>query len=645
MSELRRHCATLLNSVPSAAELQTVEAVLNTALTRQRVASTPLGETWQASCPEPEDTAARRKFLAALAPNLLLDGVWLARVAAPATAHRASESHLLALYCQLVGLDNPATAPAARFRAQLTLAGVTLPKLDAPDFFDDPAWPDFALELPHIHLCLLHRPRRFFPELLGYTLAHVCRAPAWWDTPATGTDAGNLAQDALTAYPQREAEAGRIQAGWNLYLEIFTTLARNLGAAMNQQETATAAMARIIAAKRAEAIGYHRRVMLQGRSLDEWLAEDDSGALLQALRKSPCPMAGRLLRATAFGGPMFGVFTEEEQRICAAWLAETDAPTPPKTSAVREDPTKPIDSTTPQPLDRRRLFTALLRAESPGDRPPAAKDFIERLLRRTRCFAPLQRGLRRPFAYTPERFHQRISAMHQHEVGRYRPLSGPPPVSRDYCRWLAYQLAPAILVDGAWLAGIPDAAEILGPEARHLLHIYADEFGKGRSDWNHPNVYRQLLSELDFEPPAIDSDEFSQQPLFLDSAFDIPVYLLAIGQYSDQYFPELLGLNLAIELSGLGAGYMCGIDILRHYRLDPTILQLHLSIDNLASGHAARARDAIDIYLSAIKQRQGETAMQTQWRRIWIGYLSLHQAASGLALNAFAKYLRERLLN
>ncbi|MDD1650266.1 MAG: iron-containing redox enzyme family protein, partial [Methylococcaceae bacterium] len=238
---------------------------------------------------------------------------------------------------------------------------------------------------------------------------------------------------------------------------------------------------------------------------------------------------------------------------------------------------------------------------------------------------------------------QFIDQQHRKELERYRPLTAPPRVDRDYCRWAVLQLAPAILLDGTWLAGIPSAAEKLDETRRHLLKIYADELGYGRAEWNHPNVYRRLLASLGYDLPASDTEAFARHPAFVDAAFDLPVYLMAIGLMNDHYFPELLGLNLAIELSGLGAPYLRAIDILRHHGMDPTILQLHLSIDNLASGHAARARDAIELYLEEIRQREGPVAMRAAWDRIWQGYNTLRLASLSITLSIAGRYGLHRL--
>jgi hypothetical protein len=98
-----------------------------------------------------------------------------------------------------------------------------------------------------------------------------------------------------------------------------------------------------------------------------------------------------------------------------------------------------------------------------------------------------------------------------------------------------------------------------------------------------------------------------------------------------------LGLNLAIELSGLGSGYQNAIESLSACGINPLIAELHLSIDNLASGHTHRARNAIALYLAAIFQTQGHEAQQKAWERIYRGYLSYRIALVSIALVMFLR--------
>jgi len=168
-------------------------------------------------------------------------------------------------------------------------------------------------------------------------------------------------------------------------------------------------------------------------------------------------------------------------------------------------------------------------------------------------------------------------------------------------------------------AGHPQVAE-------RLSKIYYDEIGAGVISQNHPYIVRQLLESQGIRLPPVHSPEFIAVRHFLDSAFDLPVYLLAISLVSREYLPELLGLNLAIEISGLGRVYLRLADELAYWGINPTLVNLHTTIDNTASGHSALAMQAIQIYLDSIAMREGKQAMQAQWRRISNGYCSLQTA-------------------
>jgi len=682
-SDLRALCQTLLNGSPDRGTLQTVEDFIKTALLgAQGQQSSPelRLETWTpVDAPNVADLAERRSLLLALSPSILLEGAWLARVSQPATGHLSAHGHLFAIYGRMIGLDDASPPLPQHFRTLLTSVRVSLPPLFSPSFFNDRRFPDFALHMPCLHLGLMHRPRTFFPELLGYTLGHCFLDSAWWASLADQRDTSwisarerfsddvrPLASAALESYLREHDDSERIRAGWHLYRRMFESLLTDFSNGRNRRPTTVDAMADIVRTKRPYAVAYHRRVMLQERPLDQWLAEieDDPGPLLEALRNSPyvdfkCPAAGRLIRAMDIGGSMFGVFTAAERRLCLDWVENPDAEAKPidasgtalgpvtalcaeqNLPSARDRPKKPMPSR--HTANCRRLFTTLLRTESASDCPPEATIAVERILRRSRwldLLRPIRRSLRH---YDPKAFSQWIEATYRQEAMRYRPLNGNPKIRREFCLWAILQLVPSILVDGCWLAGVPTASENLGEVELHLLQIYADEVGKGEQEQNHANVYRRLLESLDLAVPGVETEDFAQDRRLTDAAFELPVYMLAVGLLKDRYFPELLGLNLAIELSGLGAGYMQVVDILRYYGIDPTIIQLHQTIDNLASGHAGRARDAILLYLDRIRQQSDLSAVQLAWHRIRLGYVSLHIAVLPLTGRFMQRYFGDRL--
>jgi hypothetical protein len=672
--DLRSLCQVLLNACPDRGTLQTAEALVRTALLTDQGPPDFQTETWTPVSPSSVlDQAERRSLVLALSPAMLLEGAWLARVAQPAMAHLPVPGALFAIYCRMVGPTSDSIPLPLRFRNLLTALNLDLPPLYSPTFFSDPRCPDFALHLPCLHLSLLHRPRTFFPELLGYTLAHCFLDPAWWARLAGGLDSAwvsarerfsndvrPLASAAWESYLRTDGDSERIRAGWHLYRRSFEALLLAASGDGHRPITAQEAMADIVRTKRPYAVAYHRRVMLRGRSLDRWLeeAENDPAPLLEALRNSPyvnlaCPAASRLIRAMDFGGSMFGAFTADERRLCLEWIENPAAEAEPEdsrgTALGRAGETGTVQAPSNTAVrpgkhseNRRRLFTALLRAESSGDCPPEAAIAVERMLRRSRRLDWLKPGRHCPRHYDPAAFSSWIESIYRREVTRYRPPRGDPGIGREFCLWAILQLAPAILVDGCWLAGIPTASENLGEVERHLLHIYADEVGMGKPEQNHANVYRRLLESLDLAIPDFETEAFARDPRFVDAAFEFPAYMLAIGLLKNRYFPEMLGLNLAIELSGLGAAYMQVVDILRHHGIDPAIIQLHQTIDNLESGHAARARDAVLLYLDRIR-RSDSAAVQAAWFRVRLGYLSLQTAVLPLAGRLIQRYFADRL--
>ena len=662
MSELRRLCQALLNGPCQPADLAQAASQLDQALGEARATDTEgvsvPGAPWRgASIEELAPDAAQRTFmLRALAPLGLLEGIWLGRVASPASGHLPLQNRLLGLYTDFMGLDNPALSPALRYRARLTQAGISLPLINSPDFFQHPDFPDGVLRFALNHLTFFHRPDRYFPELMGYTLAYLSREPDELDDPEWSVRRRRHLNAITADIPDASLNQERLQAGHALYIQAHAQAYRQLSALIGQPApTAETRMAAILRAKLPHAIGYHAGVRLEDRSLDAWLSDhqEQPEAVLQALRRSSwvntaCPSASRLIKAMDFGGAMFGVFSQEEQEAAKDWITDPAGRPDSAPSASGRQPLTdnfPETPETPSPPPRtqkclsvRQLYTALLQCESPVDVPDDARRHVNRILRRTRLWTWL-RAKPTPFAYSPEALAGFVTEHHRAELARYRPLPGPPKVDKLFCHWAMLQLTPALLVDGAWLAGITGAAEALDTADRHLLKIYLDELGEGRPAWNHPNVHRKLLASQGIQLPDFREESFARHPEFRDAAFDLPVYLLAMGLLAEERRPEILGLNLAIEMSGLGSSYLRAIDILRYHGMDPTLIQLHLSIDNPASGHAARARDAIALYLDAIRLREGHAAMDTNWRRIWLGYRSLNVATFSLAATLVFRYL------
>ena len=105
-----------------------------------------------------------------------------------------------------------------------------------------------------------------------------------------------------------------------------------------------------------------------------------------------------------------------------------------------------------------------------------------------------------------------------------------------------------------------------------------------------------------------------------DVSFRLPVYWLCLGKQPISLLPEILGMNLAMELSGVGGTYRNAHKFLKHYGFPTIFVDLHNTIDNVSTGHSAWAANAIDLYMLST---QDLIPQNQSWSRIRTGYESL----------------------
>ncbi|MFZ1005274.1 MAG: LodA/GoxA family CTQ-dependent oxidase [Candidatus Sulfotelmatobacter sp.] len=181
------------------------------------------------------------------------------------------------------------------------------------------------------------------------------------------------------------------------------------------------------------------------------------------------------------------------------------------------------------------------------------------------------------------------------------------------------QFAPFNQLDGAWLRHItPD-----GPLANInelLFRIRMDELGDGNVEQNHANVYTDLLRSVNIYLPDLHTRAYADNPALLNSSFTTTVFLLAISEFNDEFFPELLGMTLELEWGSVSLPRQ--VNQLNAYGITPQYYKLHVGIDNASEGHGAIAKQAVEMYLQMVRQQDGEDAMQAAWKRIWNGYVA-----------------------
>ncbi|MFL6647901.1 MAG: iron-containing redox enzyme family protein, partial [Sulfurifustaceae bacterium] len=106
-------------------------------------------------------------------------------------------------------------------------------------------------------------------------------------------------------------------------------------------------------------------------------------------------------------------------------------------------------------------------------------------------------------------------------------------------------------------------------------------------------------------------------------AFKAATFLLALNRVHARRFPELLGVTLAIEMSGLDGFYEQMIANLEKYGHTSAIWRLHVSIDNYSSGHSRQSLDAIIHYMQEIRRTHDDAVVELVWNRVWTGFLTM----------------------
>lgn len=263
------------------------------------------------------------------------------------------------------------------------------------------------------------------------------------------------------------------------------------------------------------------------------------------------------------------------------------------------NPTCPLSAVDCHPV--RDTYQALLQAPTDAANLARAQDFLDTQLamaERLPCDLPadpqrLLEWVRAEAKRTTEAYAEYLQARKRGEPRRY--FGG-----RAHALYFLRGVAPTKLVDGAWLYGVlPNWHEL---RFQPLVQTYVEELGSGQPTQNHVLLYRRLLAEHG-------CDELSG---LSDAHYIQGAQQLALGYLAECYLPELIGYNLGYEQLPLHL-LICTYE-LGELGIDPYYFQLHVTIDNAASGHAQRAVQALLDNLPVVGDRDEFL------RRVSLGY-------------------------
>ncbi|CAM3599764.1 hypothetical protein CCOS865_04168 [Pseudomonas reidholzensis] len=171
--------------------------------------------------------------------------------------------------------------------------------------------------------------------------------------------------------------------------------------------------------------------------------------------------------------------------------------------------------------------------------------------------------------------------------------------NRAQALWYLQQVAPTKAVDGVWLHGT--LRQWRDPRYHGLIRTYLEELGDGDARCNHVLIYQRLLSRVGcLESIPLDPERYLQGSV-----------QLALGLNSDSFLGEVLGYNLGYEQPPLHL--LITTYELAELGIDGHYFQLHVTIDNAASGHAHRS-------IQAIVQLCPEREQEAFYARVRRGY-------------------------
>lgn len=616
------------------------------------------------------DIDEKRFILMQYAPWALLGGCVLQNIANVSTSHESISAHAHHIHSWHVGGGSYTDNHAVLYRQLLDSVDVNLPDLGSSRFSDNEQLQPIAWTLPAYCLSLSLFPHEYRAEILGAALfemevgipalvvaAEVSGNEATYveskyRQAIYSSDRNRIREELKAAIAEvialghaKPDTALRILKGFMISLALFKAWKDEVCRLIDDGYLApTQAMVRLVRKKSKYAVGYHNRLKLANNDFDTLIAEDPE-CFVRELGASRWVSPGRpdasllLTKLIAFGGPMFRVFSDTEIEIIRCWVRTLTKQTidsmasTVNTNAISSHIiTPPLHSKKlnhirrrGKAVDTRNLYHRLINVEHYPEVRSEALDYANTWLARSANNAGKTCNTIPFNTYTHQQFRTWFEKKALAQAESYSPNIEPDGIgkTRDEVIDEALQLCPMIFIDGAWLQRWGNAGLVDSEIGALFYKIYSDEIGNGDTCLNHPNIYRNLMLQMDIHLPNFRTYEFAYFKRFTDAAFSIPVFWLSASQFPRRFFPETLGLNLAMELSGVGGSYRTARDELSLHSFSTHFVELHNTIDNASTGHSAMAVEAIELYMDAFLEACSPHLAAEQWRKVWTGFCAL----------------------
>jgi hypothetical protein len=218
--------------------------------------------------------------------------------------------------------------------------------------------------------------------------------------------------------------------------------------------------------------------------------------------------------------------------------------------------------------------------------------------------------------------HERITEEWEAYVERRAGGSRPELFSsrEEAAKWIMNQ-APVKLVDGAWLGHIHKITTpfALRGVTKDVWQILSEELGDGDLQKNHVYLYADLLNKVGVGLPSSHVADFidPRHKIGDEMVWRAGTAQLLISLFPHEFLPEILGFNMHYEL--LTMETLQAARELPEFGISGYYFSLHVSIDNMDSGHTAMALECVIKYLDIVR-KQDPVMVPSIWRRIQAGF-------------------------